>query len=146
MDNGNSPKGSRSIETGATCILADFISGLEYEDLPLDVIEKTKEAILDYVGALLAGCSRGSILSERLIELIIRNGGTQEATIIGQKAKVPVFNAALCNGVLSHVVELDDGHRIARGHPGVTVISAALAAAEYLGSSGKELITAIAAG
>ena len=146
MDNGNSPKGSRSIETGATCILADFISGLEYEDLPLDVIEKTKEAILDYVGALLAGCSRGSILSERLIELIIRNGGTQEATIIGQKAKVPVFNAALCNGVLSHVVELDDGHRIARGHPGVTVISAALAAAEYSNSSGRELITAIVAG
>jgi len=146
MDNGNSPKGSRSIETGATCILADFISGLEYEDLPLDVIEKTKEAILDYVGALLAGCSRGSILSERLIELIIRNGGTQEATIIGQKAKVPVINAALCNGVLSHVVELDDGHRIARGHPGVTVISAALAAAEYSNSSGRELITAIVAG
>jgi 2-methylcitrate dehydratase PrpD len=146
MDNRINPEGDRSLESCATGRLADFISGLEYEGLPSDVIEKTKETILDYVGALLAGCSRGSILSERLIQLIMRNGGTQEATIIGQKAKVPVINAALCNGVLSHVVELDDGHRIARGHPGVTVISAALATAEYANSSGRELITAIVAG
>jgi 2-methylcitrate dehydratase PrpD len=146
MDNRVDSKEDRNLNPGATGRLADFISGLEYENLPSDVVEKTKETILDYVGALLASCSRGSILSERLIELIIRNGGTQEATILGRKVKVPVINAVLCNGVLSHVVELDDGHRVARGHPGVTVISSALAVSEYLGLNGKEFITAIVAG
>lgn len=130
----------------ATKKLADFVSKLEYEKLPSSVVEKAKEVVLDYIAALLAGCSRGNALSEKLIELIIHNGGAQEATIIGHKVKVPVINAALCNGVLSHVVELDDGHRIARGHPGVTVISSALAVAEYLHASGKELLTAIVAG
>ena len=139
-------KENTSVKQDATVKLAGFISSLEYEKLPPDVVQKSKEAILDYIGALLAGCSRGSMLSKRLTEMIIQSGGTPEATVIGHKVKVPVINAALCNGVISHVVELDDGHRIARGHPGVTVVSSALAAAEYLHSSGKELITAVVAG
>ena len=134
------------VKDGATSRLAKFISTLQFEDLPQATVEKAKETILDYLGALLAGYIRGSRLSESLTELLINNGGAQEATFIGPNVKVPVINAALGNGVLSHVVELDDGHRIARGHPGVTVISSALAAAEYLQAGGKELITAIVAG
>lgn len=126
--------------------LADFIYELEFERIPQDVIYKAKEVILDYIGSLLAGYNAGNLLSQKLISLVMHNRGTEEATIIGTAVRVPVTNAALCNGVLSHVVELDDGHRIARGHPGVTVISSALATAEYLYSSGKELLTAIVAG
>ncbi len=135
-----------NLKHGATSKLANFIYGLQFENLPPNVINKTKEVILDYIGVLLAAYNNGSLLSTKLTELIIRYGGAEEATIIGFGVKVPVINAALCNGVLSHVVELDDGHRIARGHPGVTVVSSALATAEYLGSSGKEMITAIVAG
>jgi len=90
--------------------------------------------------------NKSSILSYKLAQLIINNGGREEATIIGSSVKVPMANAALVNGAVSHVVELDDGHRIAKGHPGVTVISAALAVAESLGATGKELITAVVAG
>jgi 2-methylcitrate dehydratase PrpD len=126
--------------------LADFIYELEFERLPQDTICKAKEVILDYIGSLLAGYNAGNLLSQKLINLVKYNGGIEEATIIGTAIKVPVTNAALCNGVLSHVVELDDGHRIARGHPGVTVISSALATAEYLHLTGEELLTAIVAG
>ncbi len=130
----------------ATAKLADFVSGLEFECLPISTVNKAKDAILDYIGVLLAGYTKGNLLSKTLISLIIESGGVEEATIIGPAIKVPVANAALCNGVLSHVVELDDGHRVARGHPGVTVISSALAMAERFNSTGKELITAIVAG
>jgi 2-methylcitrate dehydratase PrpD len=130
----------------ATKVLSDFISDLSYYDLPSYTIEKAKESMLDYLGALIAAYKNSSLLSENIIELIKNNGGTEEATIIGQSTKVPLINAALANGVLSHVVELDDGHRIARGHPGVVVLSAVLPIAEYLRSNGKELITAIVAG
>ena len=130
----------------ASKILSEFISELGYDDLPSYTVEKTKESILDYLGALIAAYKDSSLLSNEIIELIKNNGGTEEASIIGQLTKVPLANAALANGVLSHVVELDDGHRIARGHPGVVVLSAALPLAEYLGSNGKELITAIVAG
>ncbi len=146
MNDGINSKQDISSKNGATNKLANFIYELEFENLSPDVVNKTKEVILDYIGAIIAGYNKGSLLSDKLTELIIHNGGAEEATIIGHAVKVPVINAALCNGVLSHVVELDDGHRIARGHPGVTVVSSALAAAEYLYSSGEELITAVVAG
>lgn len=55
-------KENTSVKQDATVKLAGFISSLEYEKLPPDVVQKSKEAILDYIGALLAGCSRGSML------------------------------------------------------------------------------------
>lgn len=134
------------MKENATRNLAKFASDLQYDQLPLSVVFKTKEAIIDYIGATIAGYKVGSLLSEKLINLIINSGGKEEATIIGSGKKVPVVNAALANGLLSHVVELDDGHRIARGHPGVTVVSSAFAMAEYLNVSGKDLITAIVTG
>lgn len=130
----------------ATLKLAKFISELKYDQLTDTIINKAKQVLFDYLGALLAGYDKGSVLSQKLTELIMQNGGREEATIIGPGVKVPLINAAFVNGVLSHVVELDDGHRDAKGHPGVTVISAALPTAEYLGADGKDLITAIVAG
>lgn len=130
----------------ATMMLAKFISELKYDQLSENNINRAKMAILDYIGALLAGYDKDSTLGEKLTELIIHNGGIEEATIIGPAVKVPLANAALANGVLSHVAELDDGHRIARGHPGVAVVSAALSTSEYLKSGGKDLITAVVAG
>src|SRR5438067_4057504 len=41
---------------------------------------------------------------------------------------------------------MDDGHRLAGGHPGVATIPAALAAAEVHGASGRELLRAIVFG
>src|SRR3954470_19442089 len=51
--------------------------------------------------------------------------------------------AALHNGIVSHVVEMDDVHRAAIIHPGVVVVPAALAVAEQVGASGKDFLTAV---
>ena len=131
---------------GATKILADFVSGLRYEMLPPETINIAKTLIMDYLGALIAAYDNNTAMGEKMTELILSMGGAPQATIIGQEQKVPVALAALGNGTLSHIVELDDGHRIARGHPGVSVISASLPMAEYLGVNGKQLLTAIVAG
>jgi hypothetical protein len=42
--------------------------------------------------------------------------------------------------------DLDDGHRMARGHPGAAIIPAALAAAQEAGSTTEQLLQAIAVG
>jgi 2-methylcitrate dehydratase PrpD len=47
---------------------------------------------------------------------------------------------------MGHVHELDDGHRFALGHPGVTSIPAAIAVAEKVDAGWKELITATVLG
>jgi 2-methylcitrate dehydratase PrpD len=139
-------KGFPHMKKHATGILAAFVSGLKYEQLPMKTISKAKDVTLDYIGALLAAYPNGNTLSNQLVALLMRNGGAAQASIIRQREKVPVLSAALANGTLSHVTELDDGHRIACGHPGVAVLSAALPMAEFLKSSGKSFITAIVAG
>ncbi|MAN80821.1 MAG: 2-methylcitrate dehydratase, partial [Magnetovibrio sp.] len=54
--------------------------------------------------------------------------------------------AAFINGAASHTVEFDDIYRNALYHPGVPVISAALAIAQARGVSGARLLTGIIAG
>lgn len=54
--------------------------------------------------------------------------------------------AALVNGGLGNLFEVDDLHRRAIVHPGDTVIAAALAAAEREGSSGADLLDALIKG
>jgi 2-methylcitrate dehydratase PrpD len=54
--------------------------------------------------------------------------------------------AALINGTAAHTVEVDDIYSPGLYHPGVSVISAALAAADGEGTSGADLLTGIVAG
>ncbi len=52
------------------------------------------------------------------------------ATIPGIAAGVPVHSAALVNGGSTTVLQLQDGHRLARGHPASHLVPALLAIAE----------------
>jgi len=124
--------------------LAEFVEYIEYNDLPSEVVMQAKRCLLDTIGVVLAGSKTetGLIFSLFFKEL----GGIREATIFGDGSKVPATHAALVNGTMGHVHELDDGHRFALGHPGVTSIPAALAVAEKVGVGGKELIAAICLG
>ncbi|MEM3849036.1 MAG: MmgE/PrpD family protein [Zestosphaera sp.] len=124
--------------------LAKFIYEVRYEDLPSEVVEKAKTCFLDYVGVALAG-SRTEF-GETITKFVKQLGGVGESTVIGDGSAVPSVNAAYVNGALVHIHELDDGHRVAMGHPGASVISAALAVGEKVNASGKELIEAIVVG
>src|SRR5262245_50018733 len=54
--------------------------------------------------------------------------------------------AALVNGGLSHIVEMDDLDRGSVVHPGTVVIPAALAAADSVDASGRQFVLAVIAG
>lgn len=127
-----------------TAKLAEFAAGINYSDLPEAVIEATEIAYLDWLGSALAGSltEPGKIITELAGFL----GGDAQATIIADGTKNSLLNAALVNGAISHIVELDDVHKAGIIHAAAGVIPAALAMAEAEGASGKELITAIALG
>ena len=125
-------------------VLAAFTSHLEYDDIPRGVVEQAKVCLLDTLGATLAGFP--TEMGRTFISLAREWGGAKEATIFGSGLKVPSTNAVLVNGTMGHIHELDDGDRFALGHPGVTSIPAAIAVAEKVGASGKEIITAIVIG
>jgi 2-methylcitrate dehydratase PrpD len=73
-------------------------------------------------------------------------GGVPESTMLTGGGKTSCLNAALLNGAISHIVELDDVHRASIIHPAAAVIPAALAAAEKAHAGGRELIAAVVVG
>jgi 2-methylcitrate dehydratase PrpD len=123
--------------------LAGFIARTRYEDLPAETAAFTKLCILDWLGSALAGAAKPPV---RMIDELAREwGGSGQATLV-TGGRSSVVNAALVNGAASHVVELDDIHKASIIHAATVVIPAALAAAEWLNRSGKELIAAVAVG
>jgi len=124
--------------------LSEFILETHYDNLPKEVIHQTKRCILDFLGTAVAGCKIG--LAPLMAKTISEMGGKKEATIIGTGSKMPALNAALLNGVQSHTLDMDDGHRYANGHPGVAILPAALALAERENVTGQELIESIVVG
>ena len=127
-----------------TRALAKFCAKLSYEELSPTVIEKVKECVLDWLGSAFAGSSFEP--STILLKLVDEIGGTPECTLINQKEKTNCINAALVNGTMSHIIELDDVHRDSILHPAATVIPAALALSEKIRTDGKTFISAVVAG
>jgi len=124
--------------------MVDFIIGTNYEDIPEGITDLAKRAILDTLGALLAGASYPII--EILKSYLLEVGGKEESTVIGLALKTSRPNAALANGVLTHFLDYDDTHWPYHGHPSGTVLPPALAIAEYDRLSGKEMLAAFALG
>jgi len=69
-----------------------------------------------------------------------------KATVIGSNRPLCVTGAAWVNCNAASALDLDDGHRMAMGHPGACVIPTALAVAETAGAAGREFLAAIVAG
>jgi 2-methylcitrate dehydratase PrpD len=72
-------------------------------------------------------------------------GGPGESTIAGG-GRTGAAQAALANGAAAHADGLDDFHPPTAVHPLVTVVPAAVAAAERSGATGLRLLRAIVAG
>ena len=126
-------------------IYAEYITNLQYRDLPPEVVEKAKMHFLDALGNILGAYEMP--WSKMVIKLVKQMKGTQESTVLGEPEKYPMINAALANGTMAHGIDADDsGARPSWAHPGACIIPAAFAAAEAENASGEELITALVAG
>lgn len=124
--------------------LTRYVVGLQYKDLPPEVVQAAKDAFLDWLGSAAAGADK--LPGQILLELVEEMGGNPEATLISTGEKTSGILAALVNGAMSHTVELDDVHKASILHAGAVVIPAALAAAEKAGADGRKLIEGIVAG
>ena len=124
--------------------LAHHFAGFGYDRLTDDNRNAVKRLLLDYLGVAVAGSQTGSGKVAR--QYAGSMGGHAQATLIGDGARVPAMQAAFANAISSHSVELDDIDVLALFHFSPPVYSAALATAEQVSASGRELLAALAAG
>ena len=125
--------------------LAQKCRDLRFSALPEEVIEKTKYLLLDYIGAAARGAlSESSIPVQSLFEKI--GGAGDGAVVIGTGLRLNPPYAALANGAAAHSIEMDDVVNAASLHPGVVVMTTAMAAAHISPCTGKEMIEAVVAG
>ena len=120
-----------------------YVANARTAALPHEVVEKSKQHILDTFAAMISG-SRLKPGQMALKYARLCSGGPAEALVVGSALVLPAVNTALANGMLAHADETDDsGGGI---HPGCVVLPAALAMAEREDASGAELIRAVALG
>ncbi len=112
---------------GETATLAGFVSDATFEDLPEATVEKSKEAVRDYLGVALYGS--GHEVGERIGEYVDAAASGGPATVFCRgEAGAPA--AALANGTFGHAVDYDDTFESIVIHPTSPVFGAALAAVE----------------
>lgn len=122
--------------------MAAFVVGTKYEHLPELAIYQAKTRILDALA-----CAIGALDGEpiqMIREQIQEFGGQGLSTLIGGGRTAP-DRAALYNSALVRYLDFNDSY-LAKGetcHPSDN-LGAVLAACEFAGRSGKDLLTALA--
>ncbi|MFM7063421.1 MAG: MmgE/PrpD family protein [Actinomycetes bacterium] len=124
--------------------LGDLAAATTTATLPDAVVRSVPQRVLDILGI----CVRATTLdtSAAAADLVAEDGGTEAATGVGLDRKVPARAAAFLNGVLAHSLDYDDTHLPSILHPSASVVPAALAAGESVGSSGAQVLAAVAVG
>ncbi len=125
-------------------LLAEFCSQISLDDLPKEVIYKTKLCILDCIANIYGSRELEAVKS--VAEYIRSQQGAFQASALGWGFETTVNDAAFINGTAAEAIEAQDGLRFGGNHPGTAVIPAAFAVAEYLGLGGREVIEAVVAG
>ncbi|HEY9273992.1 MmgE/PrpD family protein [Achromobacter sp.] len=125
--------------------LAAFAANLRYEDIPAPVLRRAEDLLLDCLASILAGASARAVQAiDRYATAMGPADGPSEV-LITRRRTTPLF-AAMVNAAAAHVVEQDDVHNGSVFHPAAVVFPPALAVAQALGRSGRDLLVAAVAG
>jgi 2-methylcitrate dehydratase PrpD len=135
----------RNATGGESAELAAFAAGLRFEQLPAPVVARAVDLFVDWAGSALSGKGQRAIaILERFAAAMGPADGPAEI-LTARRMTSPLF-AALVNAGASHVSEQDDVHNGSVFHPAAVVFPAALATAQDIGASGRDLIAAAVAG
>src|ERR1700728_2866176 len=130
-------------KVGITRTLAEYLTNLEYSDIPADAADLLKIFTLEAVGHMVN--AHAQPVSKLLVNYTRELGAARQASVIGSDLKTSVAEAAYVNGSLAHADELES-YGTLPGTGLIPPIVAGLAAGEYRNSSGRDFITAVVAG
>lgn len=125
--------------------LARFAATLQYEDIPLSVIDRIVELFVDWAGSTLSGKGQRAITTLESFAGAMGPADGPAEVLTTRQTTSPYF-AAMVNAGASHISEQDDVHNGSVFHPAAIVFPAALATAQAIGSSGRDFAAACVAG
>jgi len=127
-----------------TLTLARYAASTSCKDLPSEVKERAKQVIFDEIACAYFG--RRSLAGDLGARYAAQSGsGPSEARIYATGQRVSAPYAALANGAAGHGEEVDGAH-VVGGHPGASIVHAAVAMAERQRATGADLINAVVLG
>ncbi len=125
-------------------VISDLVLELKFEMLPEYAIKHAKTLTLDVLASMIG--TRDIISSKIAREIACEMGGPKEASIVGEKDKVALPNAAFANAVQCYGFDFVDDHNESNAHPSPVTYPVSLAIAQMQKSTGKEFINAVALG
>lgn len=129
----------------AILALSEMLSGARLDAVPPTTAERAADCILDVLGAALAGRHMpGARAMAKAIRPLASSGSS--TLWFGEGGGVAAIPAATLNAMNATVLDVDDGHRRAAGHPGAAVVAAAIAVAEETDATLEDLVTATVVG
>lgn len=124
--------------------LTDWLATLTAASLPPTVLDTLRSSLLDTVAV--AWAARRAAGMQAVSQLVGAEGGAPHSLLWdGSGRRVPAAAAAFHNGSYAAALDFDSLHPSA-SHIDAVVIPAALAVAEQVHASGRQLLAAIAAG
>ncbi|WP_348518755.1 MmgE/PrpD family protein [Campylobacter sp. CCS1377] len=122
-------------------ILADFIVGLKFEDIPSSVVQRAKELMLDSLGTALAASNEECV--NNALKVFNTKGDTQ---IWGKEEKIDAISAAMLNGIAAHALDFDDTHTEAILHASAILTPLCLSYGFSVSKDAKKIIKAFIIG
>ncbi len=129
---------------GITSRLAEFVRRTSFEDLPAEVVSRSKDMMLNAAAVALAGAAQPE--SQAINGLIQEMRGNGKCTIIGMGLRTSPVYAALANGVMVRLLDFDDEIMRRGSHPSSVIFPVVMSLGEMNGYSGKDVLTAFALG
>ena len=126
-----------------TARIAEFAAHLKYDQIPQPALEEAKKAVRDCVGVALAGSREED--AQICAAIVREESAKEESSVYGQRFRSSAIHAAFANGTAAHAMDFDHSFTL-MGQPTAPIIPAALALAEALGATGRQLLEAYVAG
>jgi 2-methylcitrate dehydratase PrpD len=127
-----------------TRILAQYVVGAKYDDLPANIRKEGARTLLNWVGVAIGGSRHQTV--DIAASALAPFSGPPQASLLGRRERFDIMNAAFINGVSSHIFDYDDTHLKTIIHPAGPVASAILALAEMQPVSGRDFLNALVLG
>jgi 2-methylcitrate dehydratase PrpD len=130
--------------TSVTQILGRFVTESRFEALPEALRHEGRRSILNHVGCALGVARDPAVITA--LEIMREASGKPSATVLGQRDRLGVMEAAFFNAIASNLLDYDDTHLRTVIHPSAPVAPVAFALGEETGASGAEVLHAFLLG